>query len=205
MLDNLFNRKADDAKQDEPTENLDQDQVVETELESTEADLAEDAKPVEEQTDFPQGEDSSFVLLDQDSAGEADQAEDLVKADQTTEDSQLMVSPDLAASQLSFDEKVLEKIVAVAVKEMPGALLADGGGGFFNLKTNKGVEINVDDNDEVSLDLDLVLEYGKSAPEIYERLKVILHDRILQMTGLTLKNVNAHVVNILTSEEFAEK
>lgn len=217
MLDNIFNRKNNDPEQEVKAEDVDQGQIEQADLEATEAEPAEDVEVTEALDDLPGEEESDFVLRGNDTEvqGDADeplteptwpeaQAEDL-EVSESEEATSLIVPPELAGSQLSFDEKVLEKIVSVAIKEMPGVLLADGGGGFFNLKTNKGVDINVDENDQVSLDLDLVLEYGKSAPDIYERLKGVLHERILQMTGLFLKNVNVHVVNILTNEEFAEK
>ncbi len=119
--------------------------------------------------------------------------------------SALTVKDDAVISQLSFDEKVLEKIIAVAIHEMDGVLLSGGGGGFFNFKSSKGIKINVDEAEEVSLDLDVVIEYGKSAPEIFEQLKMLLSERLKRMTGLTIKHVNVRVTNVLTSQEFQEK
>lgn len=205
MLDNIFNRKTDDPEQDVTAEVEEQDQVEQADSQILEAEAAEDQELPEVKPDLPEEEVQEFVLVSEDEEAPASDWSEEADAEPLETEAALMEAPAFSSSQLSFDEKVIEKIVGVAVRDIPGVLLADGGGGFFNLKTNKGVDINVDDQDQVSLDLNVVLEYGKSAPDIYDQLKITLHDRIFKMTGLSLKNINVHVVNILTSEEFAEK
>lgn len=108
-------------------------------------------------------------------------------------------------SQLSFNEQVIEKIATLALHEVGGVLAATGSGGFFNLKSSKGVEIQFNDHQEVVVNLEVILEYGRSAPEIFAALQKNVTQKIYEMTGLCVKAVNVRVINVLTAEEFNGK
>ncbi len=185
FVDNLEEAPFDEAEafeespeEEEEGEEFDEGVIEEEEPEESEE---EEEEEEEEETDFYEEEAVEQVS------------------------SALTVKDDAVISQLSFDEKVLEKIIAVAIHEMDGVLLSGGGGGFFNFKSSKGIKITVDEAEQVSLDLDIIIEYGKSAPEIFEQLKILLSERLKRMTGLTVKHVNVRVANVLTSQEFQEK
>lgn len=207
MLDELINQQENDNTLEETLEDTLEETLEEPLTESSEEnteEISEDQSILEEVLDM---EDELAEVEDLDSDAEAENAfkeEDTYAFEENTNEQALQVADEQIGSQLSFDEKVIEKIVKVTINDLEGIELSDGGGGFFNLKANKGLTIRVDENDHVSLDLEIILEYGKSAPEIYELMKRTLRDRIGQTTGLKLKNVNVHVCNVLTREEFAE-
>lgn len=199
MLDEFLNQQDNT---DTPEETM-EDTLAETFAETPEV-SNEDQDILDEVLDM---EDELAAVEDIDSEAEEDNTFIEDEADdfeEVSNEQALQLAEEQIGSQLSFDEKVIEKIVKVTINDLEGIELSDGGGGFFNLKANKGLTIRVDENDHVSLDLEIVLEYGKSAPEIYELMKRTLRDRIGQTTGLKLKNVNVHVCNVLTREEFAE-
>ena len=77
---------------------------------------------------------------------------------------------------LQFDDYVIEKIAAIAARDIPGVLELKGG--FFSgiteafassTDTNtQGVSVEVDENNVV-VDLKAILEYGQSAPRIFTK------------------------------------
>lgn len=107
-------------------------------------------------------------------------------------------------SQLSFDEQVIERITAMTLREIGGVMVVSGGGGFFNLKANKGIGIKIEEDMGVLIAIDVAIEYGRSAPEIFELIKEKLASQVKLMCGLDVKRVNVRVVNILSTEEFGE-
>ncbi len=113
-------------------------------------------------------------------------------------------------STLRFREEVVSKIVGFAIQEIEG-ILAMSGSFFTSIKESfgqadktKGVSVDMED-DGVIVNLEMVLEYGKSAPEVFEQLKDLVSERVNHMTGLNVLALNVRVVDILTREEFAAK
>ncbi|MDO5738057.1 MAG: Asp23/Gls24 family envelope stress response protein [Eubacteriales bacterium] len=113
-------------------------------------------------------------------------------------------------STLRFREEVVSKIVGYAIEEIAG-ILAMSGSFFTSIKESfgqsdktKGVSVDMED-DGVIVNLEMVLEYGKSAPEVFEQLKDLISERIKHMTGLNVLALNVRVVDILTKEEFQAK
>ncbi|MGT2910241.1 Asp23/Gls24 family envelope stress response protein [Streptococcus cameli] len=110
-------------------------------------------------------------------------------------------------STLTYDDKVIEKIVGHALENVDG-LLAVSGGFFSNLKNNlvnsdsvtDGVSVEVGTK-EVAVDLNIVVEYGKDIPAIVEGIKAIVAQNVAVMTHLKVVELNANVVDIRTKEE----
>ncbi|SUO89798.1 Asp23/Gls24 family envelope stress response protein [Streptococcus uberis] len=110
-------------------------------------------------------------------------------------------------STLTYDDKVIEKIVGHALEEVDG-LLAVSGGFFSNLKKNvvnsnsvtDGVHVEVGSK-EVAVDLDVIVEYGKDIPKIADAIKEIVAKNVDVMTHLNVVEVNVNVVDIRTKEE----
>ncbi|MGT2807365.1 Asp23/Gls24 family envelope stress response protein [Streptococcus iniae] len=110
-------------------------------------------------------------------------------------------------SKLTYDDKVIEKIVGHALENVDG-LLAVSGGFFSNLKNNvinsdsvtDGVNVEVGSK-EVAVDLDVIVEYGKAIPKIAESIKAIVSQNVDVMTHLKVVEVNINVVDIRTKEE----
>ncbi|MDO5733611.1 MAG: Asp23/Gls24 family envelope stress response protein [Eubacteriales bacterium] len=113
-------------------------------------------------------------------------------------------------STLRFREEVVSKIVGFAVQEIEG-ILTMSGSFFTSIKESfgqsdktKGVSVDMEE-EGVVVNLEMVLEYGKSAPEVFEQLKQLVGERVNHMTGLKVLAMNVRVVDILTREEFQAK
>ncbi|EIQ81841.1 hypothetical protein ScFU93_08780 [Streptococcus canis] len=110
-------------------------------------------------------------------------------------------------STLTYDDKVIEKIVGHALENV-GGLLAVTGGFFSNIKNNlvnsasvtDGVSVEVGSK-EVAVDLAIIVEYGKDIPAIVESIKAIVSQNVDSMTHLRVVEVNVNVVDIRTKEE----
>lgn len=110
-------------------------------------------------------------------------------------------------STLTYDDKVIEKIVGHALENV-GGLLAVTGGFFSNIKNNlvnsdsvtDGVSVEVGSK-EVAVDLAIIVEYGKDIPAIAESIKAIVSQNVDTMTHLKVVEVNINVVDIRTKEE----
>lgn len=128
------------------------------------------------------------------------------KAIALSEDGRILTAANAnAESQLSFNEQVIEKIATIALRDVEGVLAATGSGGFFNLKNSKGVEIQIQEDESVVVNLEVILEYGRSAPEVFKQLKEKIGSSIRDMTGLSVQAINVRVINVLTPEEFNGK
>ncbi len=113
-------------------------------------------------------------------------------------------------STLRFREEVVSKIVAIAIHEVDG-ILSMSGNFFSNLRESfgqsdktKGVSVDMEEPGVV-VNLEMVMEYGKSAPEIFESLKRIVGEKVNYMTGLDVLAINVRVVDIQTREEWEAK
>lgn len=50
--------------------------------------------------------------------------------------------------------------------------------------------------------MDVVVEYGKDITEVVDQIRQVTHDEVEKMTHLDVIEVNIHVVDIKTKEEF---
>lgn len=106
--------------------------------------------------------------------------------------------------QLTYEDKVIEKIVGLAVEHVNG-LLAINGGFFSSIKeklvnTNNvtdGVNVEVGTK-QVAVDLDAIVEYQQHVPTIFDQVKKVVQDEITKMTDLEVVEVNVNVVDIKT-------
>lgn len=109
---------------------------------------------------------------------------------------------------LTFDDKVIQKIVGIALEEVDGLLTVDGG--FFSNLAGKivntddvtaGVDVEVGEK-QVAVDLDIVAEYGRNITTIFDKIKGIVARELKQMTGLELVELNVNVVDVKTKEQY---
>ncbi|MEY8463538.1 Asp23/Gls24 family envelope stress response protein [Streptococcus merionis] len=108
---------------------------------------------------------------------------------------------------ITYDNKVIEKIVGKSLATVPG-LLAVNGGFFSNLKNKTVNSENVTDGvnvevgkKEVAVDLDIIVEYGKDIPAIVDQMKSVISSAVADMTHLKVVEVNVNVVDTKTREE----
>ena len=123
------------------------------------------------------------------------------------ETKELTTSNSEARGELTFDNDVIKKIIGQALENVSGLLAVDGG--FFSNLTDKlintdnvtsGVNIEVG-KEQVAVDLNIIVEYKKSVPEIFEEIKRVITTDINKMTGLEVVEVNVNVIDIKTTEQ----
>lgn len=109
---------------------------------------------------------------------------------------------------LTYENKVIQKIIGLALEKVPGLLDVDGG--FFSSLTEKiintdnvtrGVNVEVGKT-QVAVDLNVVVEYKINVPELYNKIKKVVTSEVSQMTNLEVVEVNVNVVDIKTKEQF---
>lgn len=110
--------------------------------------------------------------------------------------------------KLVIEENVVEKIASLSAQKIDGIIdmkgnlfstIQEGLGG--NDKT-KGVNADVVNEQGARVNLDIILEYGKSAPEIFERIKDVIGGDLECMTGLRLVEMTVNVVDVMSQEEY---
>lgn len=126
----------------------------------------------------------------------------------TTENKTLTQETVAPKGQLTFDDKVIQKIVGYAIENVSGLLGVDGG--FVANIKNKIVNsdnptdgINVEvGKEQVAVDLNIVMEFGHNAHDVYKELSTVVAKQIKEATSLTLVELNVEVIDIQTKSEF---
>lgn len=132
---------------------------------------------------------------------EAMQDEEVELADQLDED-------DDSEDSLTYSNGVIEKIVAMATREVPHVLGMKGNLMHFvqeqfgaeNL--TKGVTVEVTDDNRVVVNISVIIEYGCFAPAIFEDVKERVTERLGAMTGLEVAGINLRIEDVVTREEY---
>ncbi len=119
---------------------------------------------------------------------------------------------DLASEDsLTFSNGVIEKIVAIAVREVPGVVGMKGGfvnrvqDAFGARDIRKGVTVEVTPESSVRVNIAIFMEYGAYAPQVFDDVKKAVVDQITGMTGLEIAGVNLRIEDVLTPEEIRER
>uniref|UniRef100_UPI003556177E Asp23/Gls24 family envelope stress response protein n=1 Tax=Enterococcus faecium TaxID=1352 RepID=UPI003556177E len=115
---------------------------------------------------------------------------------------------DSMRGELNYEDKVVQKIIGIAIEQVDGLLSANGG--FFSNVAGKlvntdnvtaGIETEVGKK-QVVVDMDVIVEYGKDIEKIFEEMQEVIGKEVKNMTHLEVIEVNANVVDIKTKEEF---
>ncbi|KHD46738.1 Asp23/Gls24 family envelope stress response protein [Streptococcus hongkongensis] len=116
------------------------------------------------------------------------------------------VTTDLTSvrGELTYEDKVIEKIVGLAIEKVDG-LLAVTGGLLSNIKgklvntdnVRDGVNVEVGKK-QVAVDLDIIAEYQKHVPTIFNDIKEVVETEVKKMTDLDVVECNVNVVDIKT-------
>ena len=109
---------------------------------------------------------------------------------------------------LTFSNGVIEKIVAISVRDVPGVLGMKGG--FINrvqetfgaADPTKGVSVEVMPDSSVRVNISVLIEYGAYAPQVFEDVKKVVVKQVAGMTGLEVGGVNLRIEDVLTPEEY---
>ena len=127
------------------------------------------------------------------------------EADETDEDDE---EADESEDSLTYSNGVIEKIVAMATREVPHVLGMKGNLMHFvqeqfgaeNL--TKGVTVEVTDDNRVVVNISVIIEYGAYAPAIFDDVKARVTERLAAMTGLEVAGINLRIEDVLTPEEY---
>ncbi|MCH5461632.1 Asp23/Gls24 family envelope stress response protein [Lactobacillus sp. LC28-10] len=110
--------------------------------------------------------------------------------------------------ELTYEDKVLQKIVGLCLEDIKGLLNVDGG--FFANVADKlvntndvtsGVDVEVGKK-QVAVDLNIVAEYGIDIPNLYDQIKRKIVENVDELTGLDVIEVNVTVTDVKTHAEY---
>ena len=129
-----------------------------------------------------------------------DTAEDATDIDIDTEDSE---------DSLTFSNGVIEKIVALAMRDVPDVVGMKGS--WFNRvqdvlgasDSRKGVTVEVGSDASVRVNISVLIKYGAYAPQVFEDVKRVVVHQVVGMTGLVVSAVNLRIEDVLTPQEYA--
>lgn len=113
--------------------------------------------------------------------------------------------------KLVIDENVVEKISSMAAQKIDGIIDMKGNvlsriqEGLGGADKTKGVDADIVDDTNAKIDLDVIMEYGKSAPNIFDDIKKVVGGDLKDMTGLNVVEMTVNVVDVMTPEEYAQK
>ena len=109
--------------------------------------------------------------------------------------------------ELTYEDKVIQKIIGLSLENVSGLLGIDGGF-FSNLKekivnrddVTSGVNVEVGKT-QVAVDLNVIVEYQKNVPALYSEIREIVSSEVAKMTDLEVVEINVNVVDIKTKEQ----
>lgn len=152
---------------------------------------------------------SSSSQSEQDNEGdEHDDTTDLAPSDSVD-----LALPDAdedlnSEDSLTFSNGVIEKIVALAVRDVPGVLGMKGGfltrvqETFSGPDPTKGVSVEMMPDNSMRVNISVLIEYGSYAPQVFEDVKKVVVKQVVGMTGLDLGGVNLRIEDVVTPEEY---
>ena len=114
---------------------------------------------------------------------------------------------DAVKGELTYEDKVIQKIIGLSLEKVDGLLAVDGG--FFSNLTDKIINTDHVDNgvnvevgkEQVAVDLNVVVEYQKNVPDLYKHIKEVVVSQVSKITDLEVIEVNVNVVDIKTKEQ----
>ncbi len=133
-------------------------------------------------------------------------SEEIVPAEETTD---VPSDADLEdADSLTFSGGVVEKIVSLALRDVPNVVGTRGN--WLNRvqdvlgasDTAKGVTVEVQPDSSLNVTISVLIKYGSYAPQIFEDVKRTIVEKITGMTGLEVSGVNLRIEDVLTEEEY---
>ena len=115
--------------------------------------------------------------------------------------------PQEKSGTITFANDVLEIIVGVAACDIPGVAGMSGGlkDGFVEMlgKKNftKGIKVVKDEQDVVSAEIQIIVDYGVKVPEVCENIQNSVAKALETMTGLSVGPINILVQGVRFKEE----
>ena len=119
-----------------------------------------------------------------------------------TRDLSVAENTDSGYGQININNNVIAVIAHETAKKMPGVVelqgsLADGIAGMIGKKPkDKGIRIGKENEELLTIDLCVVLEFGVRIPEVCVQLQSAIKDAVEDMTGQKVYAVNVVVQGI---------
>ena len=196
MSNKRNSRKFGEAKSAEDAAVADYETIDDSAVDATTEDdgSAEGATP-------EAGEEPETIVASVEASQDAaqEQAEAAAEEDLDGEDS------------LTFSNGVIEKIVAIAMHDVPGVIGMKGG--WLNRvqdvigvsDSRKGVSVEVTPDASVRVNISVLIEYGAYAPQVFEDVKKAVVKNVTGMTGLSVAGVNLRIEDVLTADEVSAR
>lgn len=153
------------------------------------------------------------VAEEVEAAEEATEETALAEVEDENQDIEAMTDDEDVDSEdsLTFSNGVIEKIVAIAMREVPGVVGMKGN--WFNRvqdafgasDSTKGVTVEVTPESAVRVNISVLIEYGSYAPQVFEDVKHAVVKQVTGMTGLEVAGVNLRIEDVLTVEEIEQR
>ena|SRR3989338_989749 len=102
---------------------------------------------------------------------------------------------------IQIHKKVLGEITETAIKDIDGVRLIDKDmvNQFLELigqKTSPGVFVQIDKNDQVSLEVKVVIRYGLNIPDTARHIQDVVRAAVEQTADISLKDIHVNVQGI---------
>lgn len=114
---------------------------------------------------------------------------------------------------LTFDDEVLAKIAGKTATSVDGVLSLEGN--IFEKVTDRmskgddpttGVNVDIDNEEQtVQLKMDALLEYGKNAQAIFDKMVTKITAAVKEMTNMEVAEIKLNVKDVLTRDEWANR
>lgn len=156
-------------------------------------------------------EENEAVVAEAEDVTLEDEALVEVESDADEDNEEMDEEADESEDSLTYSNGVIEKIVAMATREVPHVLGMKGNLMHFvqeqfgaeNL--TKGVTVEVTDDNRVVVNISVIIEYGAYAPAIFDDVKARVTERLAAMTGLEVAGVNLRIEDVITPEEYEHR
>ena len=202
--DDAASPASDPVKEDETMSTLDEPaaddaESVEEIVASVEA--TDEAEKDEAPASDAKGEAAATSDADATAEGEAPDAQADADAEEDLD----------GEDSLTFSNGVIEKIVAIAMRDVPGVIGMKGG--WLNRvqdvigvsDSRKGVSVEVTPDASVRVNISVLIEYGAYAPQVFEDVKKAVVKNVTGMTGLSVAGVNLRIEDVLTADEVSAR
>mgnify|MGYP004445633967 CR=1 FL=1 len=111
-----------------------------------------------------------------------------------------------ANENMAIAPGVVETIVALAVKEVPGVDMVGNPPAqliqsvFSRTNAGQGVSIRTKEDDTLSVWVHIVAKSGISLPELADNIRQAVYDAVLTQVGCVVSNVDVFVENLRIAE-----
>lgn len=113
-----------------------------------------------------------------------------------------------ATENMKVDDKVAKKIVGEALSCIDGVLGVKGGLADL-LKGDddrtRGVVVNVNDNQQITVCAKVITESGKNMPGIVKTIEDKITKALQSTTGLEVKDVVVEIADVMTKDEYEKQ